>query len=338
MQSVRRQQQFRSLCNAIRTTNRPILIGPWRGEVGFEVLYWLPWLTKLRTELQIAPERLFPITRGGAGSWYGTPQALELYALRTPQQVRVENRRQHAQTRMLKQTHVTEWDREVLRDATAQLGVQDPIVLHPEWMYAQLTPFWEQVIGLTRLLDHTTFQIPLPTVVPPESLTLPPQFVAVKFYARATFPYDGATKGFVAATVRHLASQQPVILLNADIHVDDHLDFPVTGPNIIHLRDLVATTPENNLAVQSAILAKAQGFVGTYGGFSQLALMLGKPSVSFYTKWEGTCVAHKHLADDLALRAGVATVVTQVAHLPLLDAVYPVSRVANPVAPALQSA
>lgn len=313
-------------------------MGPWRGEVGFEVLYWLPWLAKLRAELKIAPERLFPITRGGAASWYGTPQGLELYALRTPQQVRVENRRQHAQTGMLKQTAVTAWDRDVIHDATAQLGLKDPILLHPAWMYAQLTPYWEQVTGLTRLLDHTIFQLPLPTAPLPGGLTLPEQFVAVKFYARATFPYDGATKAFAAATVRHLASQQPVVLLNADVHVDDHLDFLVCGPNILQLRDLVKTLPETNLAVQSAILARAQGFVGTYGGFSQLALMLGKPSVSFYTKWEGTCVAHKHLADDIAIRAGVATVVTQVAHLPLLDAVYPVSRAQNPVAPVLQSA
>jgi hypothetical protein len=269
---------------------------------------------------------MYPISRGGAAHWYGTPQGLELYSLRTPQQVRVENKRQHFQTQALKQTTVTDWDASVLADAQKVLGLTHPIMLHPAWMYAFLAPFWEQTIGLATLLEETMFRIPLDVPPLPGGLMLPPSFVAVKFYARATFPMDGATKNFVRATVNHLASQQPVVILNADLHVDDHMDFPaISGQNIFHLKDLLPTTPETNLAVQSAIVSKAVGFVGTYGGFAQLALSLGKPAVSFYTKWEGTCMAHKHLAEELAIRAGIPWVVTQVGHLPLLDAAYPVT-------------
>src|SRR5690349_23710512 len=66
----------------------PILVGPFRSEVGFEAMYWLPFLERLRAD-GIAPDRMIPITRGGAAAWYGTPTGLELYAMRSPRDVRV---------------------------------------------------------------------------------------------------------------------------------------------------------------------------------------------------------------------------------------------------------
>ena len=45
----------------------------------------------------------------------------------------------------------------------------------------------------------------------------------------------------------------------------------------------VRTNVRDNLAVQSAIVSRARGFVGTYGGFSYLAPLYGVPAVSFYS-------------------------------------------------------
>jgi len=36
------------LCRHIAASKRPIVIGPYRSEVGFEALYWLPFVQQLR--------------------------------------------------------------------------------------------------------------------------------------------------------------------------------------------------------------------------------------------------------------------------------------------------
>jgi hypothetical protein len=54
----------------------------------------------------------------------------------------------------------------------------------------------------------------------------------------------------------------------------------------------------DNLAVQSAVVARAGAFVGTYGGFSYLPIALGVPSIAVYSD-EGR-FRSRHL--ELALR------------------------------------
>ena len=50
----------------------PIIVGPWLSEVGYEVLYWVPFVRWVQSQFRIAPERLVVVTRGGAASWYRT--------------------------------------------------------------------------------------------------------------------------------------------------------------------------------------------------------------------------------------------------------------------------
>src|SRR5207248_7465274 len=48
----------------------PIVVGPWLSEVGYEVLYWIPFVRWVQSQFHIPPERLVVVTRGGAASWY----------------------------------------------------------------------------------------------------------------------------------------------------------------------------------------------------------------------------------------------------------------------------
>lgn len=283
----------------------------------------MPFLAKLRAELKIAPERLIPITRGGAAAWYGTPTGIELYGMRTPQDVRIENRVQLAKHKQLKQTHVTAFDRQVLRDVADTLGLRHPLTLHPAWLYQTFAPFWAGATGLQWLQTHTQFGS-LPVAPLPAGVTLPPQFVAVRFYFRPTFPPAPQTVQFAIETIKQIAATQPVVLLNNGLHMDDHVDVKVpVMPNVTRLSDLCTLTPETNLLVQSAVLARALGFVGTYGGLAQLALRYGKPSVSVYQEWAGTAIPHKHLSEALALQLGIPFAVVRVGDLPLLQQALP---------------
>lgn len=319
-----RQRTWRAYVQLLKRTDWPILVGPWHGEVGFEVLYWIPFLEKLK-EAGIAAERLIPITRGGAGAWYHVPQGLELFAMRTPQQVRIENRIQLDKHGLLKQVVMTPFDRQVLRDAaeTLRLG-RTYHTVHPAWMYHTLAPYWTGMQGFKWLFKRTAYpQIPLADV--PGTLKLPEVFVAVKFYHRETWSKGHKmTRQATDAILLKLADQQPVVWLEGETVADEHMDFhPPMHPNLLRLRDLTPLRPETNLLVQSAVIARAQGFVGVYGGLSQLALRMMKPAVTFYQDWGGTSVAHRSLSDVLSIQTKIPFMVIRAQEIPLLGSLLP---------------
>jgi hypothetical protein len=55
-------------------------------------------------------------------------------------------------------------------------------------------------------------------------------------------------------------------------------------------------TPEDNLAVQTAVVGNAEAFVGTYGGYAYLAPFLSVPSLSFSVDRDKTHSWHHELA------------------------------------------
>ena len=301
----------------------PILCGPFRGEVGFEALYWIPFLKRFAKSHGIDTERLIPVTRGGMGKLYGMGEPIELYGLRTPQDIRVENRVQHAKHQQLKQTHWVDFDRKALADAAKVLRLDSFLTLHPGWMFQRLNQFFLSETG-PAALEREAFFEPLTVPAPPDDLVLPEKFVAVRFYHRYTFPMHPQLIEFAQESIRQIAKGVPVILLNSGIHADDHIDVAVKDTeNVYKLTDLCDITPQNNLAAQASVIGRALGFVGTYGGLAQLALRLGKPSVSYYQEWGGTAMAHKHLADAIALQRNLPHIVQKVGEIPLMQTVMP---------------
>ena len=165
---------------------------------------------------------------------------------------------------------------------------------------------------------------PIPTPSLPEGLTLPANYCCARFYARTTFPMSEPTIQCATECLKQIARNQPVVLLNPGVHADEHLDFPIKDiPNVVKLKDLVKIEPRTNLAVQAAVIGHSQGFVGTYGGVAQLALRMGKPSVSFFLNWQGTALAHKQLSECLSLQTGVSFLTMKLTDIPLLKAIVP---------------
>lgn len=309
---AKRQQAVATLIAELSADQRPILLGPWRSEVGFECLYWLPFLRFLASKVPHFDQRASIVTRGGVAPLYANVAAsgFDLYALRSVTEVRRENLydaqiRQKGKT--IKQVEPTDWDDAVLHDAADALGVGALYhVVHPAWMYWALAPFWEESAGLKYLQELTRFET-LPKIAIDGDL--PPAYVAMKWYARPTFPYPHPDIGeFVQHVVATVARQTTVVLLTTQSEHDDHVDIPIIGDNVLTLPPDLA--PEENLRVQAGILAGAKAFIGPYGGMAQLALRLGVPSVSFYTDFGGTSHAHLALSSWLSKASRVPFVVS----------------------------
>lgn len=295
--SLRERAYFAHLARS----SRPILVGPWRSEVGFECLYWLPWLAAFRERYKIPKERLSVITRGGAGVWYDAQQTADLYDYAPMDRVRKAMLADAKHTGSVKQMQITDWERKLVPVIAHDLGLRRYHWLHPSRMYQGLSLWWEGQIGLGTLEPLLRFA-PVPVPHPPIELALPEHFVAVRFYHRHTWPMNDELKMWVSDLVDKIATHIPVVILNTSIYADEHQDFPIKGDNILSIAPYV--TPQNNLAVQSAVLARAKAFVGTYGGTMQLAVRLHRPSAGFFAQFSGTAYAHKVLTESIGVQQG----------------------------------
>lgn len=290
--------------------DRPILIGPWRSEVGFEGLYWLPFLAKLAKIVPKFKERSVVLTRGGMGQLYKhlSAGAVDLYAMRSVVEVRRRNLADHQRSKLQKQMAPTAWDEQLIADAARAAGFGALYhTVHPAWMYWACAPWWDETAGLSHLAALTDYAVLKKPELAPDA-PLPPRYVAMKWYNRATFPYldpnhNRELAAFIKGVVGRVAEQIPVVVLASSPEYDDHVDIPIQGKNIQALDH--NADPTQNLFQQATVLAHATAFVGVYGGVAQLALRMGVPSVSFYAQWGATAHAHLTLSSALSKKTGV---------------------------------
>ena len=119
-----------------------IVVGPWLGEVGFELLYWVPFLRWFAVTFRVAPERLLIVSRGGTAAWY-RPFASgyrDIFDYLTPEEFRRRHDERVAANGEQKQTQVLAFERQLLRELTKD--VHSRSMLHPSTMYGLFNPFW----------------------------------------------------------------------------------------------------------------------------------------------------------------------------------------------------
>ena len=270
----------------------PIVAGPWLGEVGFELLYWVPFLRWCAERLDVDPDRFVAMSRGGTASWY-RPFAAR-YADAFAHVDAATFRDQHdARVRDLgeqKQTRVTEFDRQLVDQAMRSARAGDWSLLHPSRMYELLNPYWWGHQSRDWVLAHSRYE---KLAMPGDSglADLPSRYVAVKFYFNDCFPATPQNRAFARDVLGALTARGPVIALSTGLNIDDHGGVRVDEHGVRHLPEGIDAA--RNLHVQSAIVARAQAFVGTYGGFSYMAPFYGVKSVAFYSDPNG--FSRKHL-------------------------------------------
>lgn len=297
-------ERLRRELAAIATRGVPVVAGPWLGEVGFELLYWVPFLRWCAERLSVDPDRFIVVSRGGTESWY-RPFAAR-YADVFDQVSAEMFREQHdARVRDLgeqKQTRVSGFDQDIVAAAMRHAHVREWSLLHPSLMYELLNPYWWGHQRDRWVHDHvryTRLAAPSATTV----LDLPARYVAVKFYFNECFPATAQNRAFVRDAFRLLAAGGPVVALSTGLNIDDHGGDRVDAHGVRHLPEGIE--PGRNLHIQSAIVARADAFVGTYGGFSYLAPFYGVKSLAFYSDPAGFSQKHLHMARSAFEQIGV---------------------------------
>lgn len=296
-----------------------IVVGPWTSEVGFELLYWIPFLTDLCQRFDVPKDRLVVLSRGGAGSWYRhiADETLDIFDWVEPDTFRQRTQERWQALGGQKQIMIDRWERELLEETARRSSGIGRGVLHPSLMYTLFRGVWRQAVANRHLFDRMKF-LGLPAPDPTPIANLPEDYVAIRFYFRPSFPDTPANRRLIASLIERLADRHPVVLLNPRLEIDDHSDWlPSGGKGLIDIAD--AMTPATNLAVQSAAIAGARAFVGTYGGLSYLAPLFGKPSVALVSDADHIMPIHGEVADRAADAAGGRLMILKTSDLALLD-------------------
>jgi hypothetical protein len=256
----------------------PILVGPWIDEVGYELLYWIPFLRSSLRRAGLEPRRVVAVSRGGVAGWYADVAAryVDILDFWDPHELVAAHRsREQHQDGGQRQWSIAPEDEVLIGAVAARLEVDRFHLLHPAWMYRLLAGYLGGPRPASHLLDVGDHS-PLGTSYPrPDWLPADEPYLAVKFYTSRVFPRTPENQALVDRTLAQLAERATVVVLHIGTQLDEHVEFDVTlGGNVVDAREHVAPAREN-LARQSAVVAHSDGFVGTYGGFSYLAPLLG---------------------------------------------------------------
>jgi len=271
----------------LRDSDDPILVGPWTSEIGHELVYWIPFLTKLRQEGIITPERAVVVSRGGNASWYGriANRYYNVFEHVSPAEYR------HALTelrkgKLEKRLVIDAFDRLVLQTAVAHFGFRRFHVLHPWVVNVLLTPVWKGGLPTELELRHLAFE-PFPyedVDLTDAGIVLDDdrEYVAVKFHFNENFRPTRENVAFMSRLVDTLAQRYRVLLLQQAETPDNHAAPPLLGPrdNVIDCR----TIPHaDNLRFQTFLIRRAKYLATTLGGLAFLPGYLGRRSFAFYS-------------------------------------------------------
>jgi hypothetical protein len=275
-----------SVERALRS-DRTLIVGPFLGEVGYELLYWRPRVLRLLRSRRVDPERVVVVSRGGAGAWYApyAGRAVDVLELIAPDELRRHVDEREARTGQRKQVQEEELDRLLAEQVRERVG--PAAVLHPRLVYNRLRFLWDGIRppeDAFALGDYDD----LPRVALPEAVAarLPARFAAVKIYFNEALEDTPRVREAVRA---QLAGDLPVVLLDAGVAVDDHERLAAEG---IEVADLLE--PRTNLAAQAEVVARAARLVATYGGFSYVGPFSGTPTVALASRREAN-PHHEHV-------------------------------------------
>jgi hypothetical protein len=290
-----------------------IVVGPWLAEVGYEVLYWIPFVRWFADAYNVAPARLVALSRGGMDAAYGgiVGSYVDIFDLLPPAELAARNAvRQAADERGgQKQSGVSRLDAELVTRAAERGGLTAPRLLHPSLMFGLFRHAWHGNVPMDVFWRRTRYEKMTVASAPMLSgLALPPAYSAAKIYSGPAIGASSQTTDTVRALVARAAAREPVVILPTSFGLDEHHDFRLDDiPGVINLQPHM--TPRSNLALQLAVIAGSRQYLGTCGGLAWLAPFLGIPTVALFDS-DHLLAPHLLVARQAGKRAGAAEFTT----------------------------
>lgn len=273
---------------------RPVVVGPWLMEIGFELLYWIPYLRAQLARLGIPKERVIAVSRGGAEGWYGdiAGRYLDILDVMTPQEFHDWTSGHEEGGDLLegnrKPFTAGPFETAILDRVLKPQGINAYQFIMPSAMYGLFRNIWRSRLG-SRWIERHLMAALLARPAPFE-LPFAGPYVAVKFYNSLSFPKTPQLDALARRVVGRLARKGNVVILSNAAQLDDHDTLSLGGcEGQFQVFDASSLyTPRDNLAVQTALVAHASELHCTYGGFSYLGPLLGVDTVAYGAAYTAT--------------------------------------------------
>jgi hypothetical protein len=261
----------------------PVVAGPWTGDVGLELLYWLPFLRWLTTEGGVDPTRVVAVSRGGVGDWYA--DVSNTY---------VDLHDHFPADRVMRWGDDS--DRRAVELAQESAGIERSERLHPSLLRRLFGARWEHGASSSVVSAHTT-HASLPAGAPANT-ELPGPYAAVKLDFNEHLPNTAANRDILRRTVEWFGERMSVVCLQ-DVAPGRESFVPETTERV----QTIVLEPSRSLAEQSAIVRNADVFVSTYTGCSYLGPYVETPTIALYSDAPSDLV-HLDLIDRVGRQLG----------------------------------
>jgi hypothetical protein len=296
---------------ALAAGSNPIVVGPWTGEVGFEVLYWIPFLRWVLRDANVPRDRVIACSRGGVDTWYAdiASRYVEIFDFVTPAELLRESAARKTLLGEQKQTTRSGFDDALVAKVGSAVG-SDVQVLHPASMFRLYRRYFWKHAGTEWLHRVARYQ---KWSAAPDAPPLPESFVAVKLYFNDCMSDSTATRHAMRDLVAGISAHTPIVSLATGLEIDDHSEMAL--PDAIDVPGL--SDARTNLMRQAAILSRARAFVGTYGGYAYVPPFYGVPTTAVFTRPDGFDRSHLAMAQSALGHIGAPRLNV----MPLADAV-----------------
>lgn len=295
-----RIEELRCRLAEARSNKQQVVVGPWTSEVGFELLYWAPFVRRLLGDADIPSAQVTIVSRGGTLGWYGLQGARYRDIFDVVGAREFHDRIGNA-TIGKKQIDWTEAELEIRGHFTDE----NALVLHPSEMYLSLMPFFAGHVQ-AKWLDEFLSPVTIKSGQANRQWSgvqsrLPARYVAVSLYHRPSFGTNTDDPGLNALLRATREAGLPLVSLETGLVLDDHRAVDLS--KVWMSRPLLGADPAANLDLQTRIVAGAAGLIATYGGTSYLGGLLGVPTIALYDDssrilWHHLDVARMRFAES----------------------------------------
>jgi hypothetical protein len=253
---------------------RPVVAGPWLGDEIGELLYWIPFLRHAQTAASGLRERLWVVARSESLSWYQGVGARHLLVddLVSPDDLAA-----------LAERFPGDELRALHKQLSRVIETEDFGVLPPHLIAAICTERLHRDPAAARvqrrMLDRVLEFGPLVPPSLPADIELPGAFFAIGFAFGDAYPETAENLHSAVESVGALARRTTVVGFEPSGALKDGL-MPLVETGQLQLLG------ERGRKAEMAVLARARGFLGSYGSSPFVAALLGVPAVALYSRQE----------------------------------------------------
>ena len=277
----------------ISNADEVLFLGPWLGEVGPELQYWIPYLQQAKSRGFFGKKRIIAISRGGVEAWYTrvADEYVDVYDHLSPNEYR--NIRLQIMKTTQKQVSIHPWERHFTEEVARKRQINSYSLIHPSMMWRIVVAWLQERLPLTRVLSQLRFQdLSISTSAYADfvnGLRLPKNFIVARFYTSHVFKAKRESVEVVKKILQKVSRLIPVVVFSMNYGLDDHGTFPLPKTRrIMHVGSLPIRL---NMGIQTEVIRRSKGFIGTNGGLSVLPALVHIPVLSFYNVQLGEYVS-----------------------------------------------